>query len=296
MAREERDWRGELVLAYPDLFHPASDPPPVRTLPDVADGWRDLLERVCARMQAALQQGETIRIIQVDKKSGTLRVYWRGDVTPQTAARLHEAIALAKARSTCTCESCGAEGQLCFVGSVYMIRCAAHVQGELIPTPSGRENVHLVRVSMADGYRIVARRYDRVADRFADEDPAVRETRRPETAVTADWRIDLMQAHPKLFAIIQSKPQASFGYPSCEAGWHDVLDQLCRRIEAALAHNETFKFARIGTKLGLLWIKWEGEVSGESRAKIEEAISLALQRASWTCDICGLERSVAAAC
>lgn len=97
MARDERDWRRELVLAYPDLFHPAGDPPPARTLPDVADGWRDLLERVCARMQAALQPGETIRIIQIDKKSGSLRVYWRGDVTPQTAARLYEAIALSRA-------------------------------------------------------------------------------------------------------------------------------------------------------------------------------------------------------
>jgi hypothetical protein len=40
MARVERDWRVELVLAYPDLFHPAGDPPAVQAFPDVGDALR----------------------------------------------------------------------------------------------------------------------------------------------------------------------------------------------------------------------------------------------------------------
>ncbi|WLA67977.1 hypothetical protein [Bradyrhizobium diazoefficiens] len=67
MANVERDWRLEFVLAHPDLFAPVSDPPKVKA--DVGDGWRDLLGRLCRRMEAALQPGETIRISQVVKKS-----------------------------------------------------------------------------------------------------------------------------------------------------------------------------------------------------------------------------------
>ena len=64
-------------------------------------------------------------------------------------------------------------------------------------------------------------------------------------ARTADWRIDLMKAHPRLFEIMPDEPGRSFGYPLCEAGWRDVLVRLCTRIENALQYNETFQFVRI---------------------------------------------------
>ena len=291
MAYEKRDWRRELVLAHPDLFDPVSDPPRVEA--DVGDGWRDLLERLCGRMETALQPGETIRITQVVKKSASLRVYWRGDASADTVARLHEAVALAKARSACTCESCGKEGRLCILGEFSMIRCANHMEGELIPAPLGQENVHLVRVRAADGYRIVARRYDREADRFLDETPTIPDVRRPETAVTASWQADVMQAHPRLFRIPRDEPTSSPGYPRCSQGWRDLLDQLCSRIEDALGENETFEFTRIDDKLRLLLIRWIGEVSRETRVKIEEAIHLASRRAGRTCSTCGLDRSAA---
>lgn len=289
MANVERDWRHELVLAHPDLFDPVSGPPRVKA--DVGDGWRDLLERLCRRMEAALQPGETIRISQVVLKSAALRVYWRGDVSTETVAGLHEAIALAKARSACTCESCGEEGRLCSLGQVSMIRCANHVEGELIPAPSGQENVHLVRVRAADGYRIVARRYDREADRFLDEDPTIVEAGRIETAVTESWQADVTQAHPRLFQFPQGKPRSSPGYPRCRQGWRDVLEQLCSRIEAALGQTETFEFTRIDEKLGLLQVKWVGEVSADTKVRIEEAIRLAARRAGRTCATCGLDGS-----
>jgi hypothetical protein len=45
--------------AYPDLFHPLADHPGVaRASPECGEGWRDLLERACARIQAAIQADE----------------------------------------------------------------------------------------------------------------------------------------------------------------------------------------------------------------------------------------------
>jgi len=107
--------------------------------------------------------------------------------------------------------------------------------------------------------------------------------------VSTSWRIDFMQAHARLFEVMADKPERSFGYPLCGAGWRDVLEQLCTRIETALGQNETFKFVRIGQKLGLLRIRWEGEISDDTKARIREAIHLAAVRSRRTCEICGLE-------
>lgn len=51
MADVVRDWRAELVEAYPDLFHPLADHPGVaQASPKCGEGWRDLLDRACARI------------------------------------------------------------------------------------------------------------------------------------------------------------------------------------------------------------------------------------------------------
>jgi len=164
-----RSWRTELIEAHRDLFHPPEGHPESAADPSrCEEGWSDLLARLCEHLKAALREDETIRIIQVKEKFATLKVYWRGDVTPETATRLH-AIALGEARSACTCERCGTEGRLCSDGGVYMTRCATH--GALVTVQPGKENVHLVRVPTSDGYRIAARRYDRKADHFVDDDP-----------------------------------------------------------------------------------------------------------------------------
>jgi hypothetical protein len=108
-------------------------------------------------------------------------------------------------------------------------------------------------------------------------------------ASTADWRIDLMKAHPRLFAIMPGEPERSFGYPLCEAGWRDVLVRLCVRIGDALQYNETFQFVRIKQKLGIARIDWDGEVSDETKHRIDNAINLAVGRSACTCEICGAE-------
>jgi hypothetical protein len=108
-------------------------------------------------------------------------------------------------------------------------------------------------------------------------------------AQTADWRIDLMKAHPRLFEIMPDEPDRSFGYPLCEAGWRDVLVRLCTRIENALQYNETFQFVRIKQKFGIARIDWDGEMSDETRLRISEAIDKAVARSACTCEICGAQ-------
>jgi hypothetical protein len=164
-----RDWRIELIEAHRGLFHPpAGAPGSAVGYPWCEEGWHDLLQRLCVRLKAALGDDERIQIVQIKEKFGTLRVYWRGEVMPATAAKLHEAIALAEARSACTCEQCGADGRLYNNAGVYMTRCAAHAKGAPVPTELGQENVHLVRIPTPDGYRIVPRRYDRDTDTLAE--------------------------------------------------------------------------------------------------------------------------------
>jgi hypothetical protein len=105
----------------------------------------------------------------------------------------------------------------------------------------------------------------------------------------ADWWMEFMKAHPRLFQIMPDEPARSFGYPLCEAGWRDVLMRLCNSIENALRFDETFQFIRIKQKFGLARIDWEGEMSDETRLRISDAINLAVARSACTCEICGME-------
>jgi DNA-directed RNA polymerase subunit RPC12/RpoP len=107
--------------------------------------------------------------------------------------------------------------------------------------------------------------------------------------IVHDWRIDFMRSHPSLLEVMPREPERSFGYPLCEAGWRDILERLCARIEAALQDGETFEFVRIKQKFGILRVDWDGEVSDETRLRIGEAINLAVARSACTCEICGAE-------
>jgi hypothetical protein len=107
--------------------------------------------------------------------------------------------------------------------------------------------------------------------------------------IVNDWRIDLMRAHPHLFEIMPDEPDRSFGYPLCEAGWRDVIERLCTRIENALQDGETFEFVRIKQKLGIARFDWDGEVSDKTGIRIAEAVNLAVARSACTCEICGAE-------
>ena len=109
-----RNWRVELIEAYPDLFQPPADfPGAAAGSPECDAGWHDLLDRLCVRIRAALlADGGPFKFSQIKEKYGTLRVYWDGKIAPATDAQIEEAIALAEARSAVTCEVCAEEGRL----------------------------------------------------------------------------------------------------------------------------------------------------------------------------------------
>jgi hypothetical protein len=104
-----------------------------------------------------------------------------------------------------------------------------------------------------------------------------------------DWRINLVEAHSRLFRAPNVRPEVTSGYPECEAGWQDLLQTACTRIEAALVGDVSFRALQIKEKLGTLRFYWRGTMSDAAKARVEEAISLAEARSACTCEICGAE-------
>jgi hypothetical protein len=173
MTRSVRDWRDELVEAHPRLFHaPAGTPAAAQGYPECGDGWRDLLERACAKIEAALADEDTYRALEIKEKYAILRFCWEGALSKQAEAKVEEAVELAKARSACTCEQCGAPGRLFERGDWLMTACSEHGKGKPVVGRRDLENVHVM-------YRIVdgkpaprARRYIRETDSFEEVDPS----------------------------------------------------------------------------------------------------------------------------
>jgi hypothetical protein len=167
MADRERDRRIELMAAHPRLFGVAS-----QGYPECGEGWQDLLDRCCVRIEAALGRGDTFETLQIKEKYGALRFYYGGRLSDAAKARVEEAIELAEARSACTCETCGAPGRLHDRGGWLATACPEHAQGEPVPVRPGRENLRIVGRLVGDRIRIAScRRYDRATDSFTDVDP-----------------------------------------------------------------------------------------------------------------------------
>jgi hypothetical protein len=168
-----KDWRIELIEAHARLFrHANGHPEAAQGYPECDEGWCDLLERACVRIENALDNGDTFKIAQIKEKLGTLRFYWDGKLSEHVKAAVEEAIALATARSACTCEICGAEGRLHNRGGWLATACAEHARGEAVPIKPGFENLRIVWGTFTGHVRIVScRRYDRATDSSVDVAP-----------------------------------------------------------------------------------------------------------------------------
>src|SRR5258708_37969904 len=99
MVDSVQDGRVKLMQAHPRLFGiPTGRPDAARGYPNCEEGWRDLLERCCARIEAALAEGGALRVLQIKEKFGALRFYWSGDMPNAARAKVEETFALAVAR------------------------------------------------------------------------------------------------------------------------------------------------------------------------------------------------------
>jgi hypothetical protein len=164
-------WRDALVSKHRHLFEDGSGA--AHGYPAVGDGWRELLERAVDRIAAAVGHGQ-MTIFQIKQKHGTLRLYHSSAADLDEAAQysVEEAVALAEARSACTCEICGGEGRLFEKGDWLATACEKHAVGQPVTVPCGWENVHIVRNFDAGSTRMIAcRRYMRATDTFEDVPP-----------------------------------------------------------------------------------------------------------------------------
>jgi hypothetical protein len=161
-------WQQDLVDRHRDVF--------VRSYRGVAfspgypccgDGRRDIVARLVERVSVAAA-GHRIHFTQIWECHGVLRVHWRAEseIPVEVDSAISEAIALAEARSACSCSKCGAEGILFSSGTRLLTLCPEHAAGIPVPVASGLENVHVVREVIGTKSAIRVRRYDRALDAF----------------------------------------------------------------------------------------------------------------------------------
>jgi hypothetical protein len=167
------DWRIDLIKAHPNLFRPpGAGPEAARGYPDGGGGWRDLLNSACGKIDAAITQRESVRVIEIKKKLAPLRFFWRGRLSTEAAVKTVEAIALAEARSACRCAQGGEEGRPYRAGGALITRCAIHAKGRPVELAPGLENAHIVRRIVDGQFRgLTCCRCDRATDTFIDTLP-----------------------------------------------------------------------------------------------------------------------------
>src|SRR6266498_2418701 len=122
--------RFPLVLSemrWPSVpLHMVETQPVARWGLEINTGWRPILERLLARLEAVItaqpvDERDRFRILQVKEKFGRLTVY-TADSTPDMDA----AIQAAADESVGTCEVCGAPGELKERNFWWAPRCRDH--------------------------------------------------------------------------------------------------------------------------------------------------------------------------
>jgi hypothetical protein len=165
-----KDWRIELMHAHARLFDlKPGEPDHSFGYPNRKDGWQDILERLCTRIENTLRVDETFEFIRIKQKFGIARIDWDGDVSDETRTKIGEAINLAVARSACACEIC-AEGRLYSNRGWLATVCAEHTAGDSVPVRPGFENVHLLRRTPGAPDMYYAR-YDLETDTLTEVSP-----------------------------------------------------------------------------------------------------------------------------
>jgi len=91
---------------------------------DCGDGWFDLIDTLCERLQFWTDRNKAPQVvaIQVKEKFGTLRFYSRGAISQEQRGMIY----MAEAMSARICDQCGKPGQTLVHEFLHMTRCAEH--------------------------------------------------------------------------------------------------------------------------------------------------------------------------
>ncbi|QUS37831.1 hypothetical protein RPMA_02345 [Tardiphaga alba] len=168
----QNTWRRRLVDRHPEIFvRDAEGSATAHGYPFVGDGWADLVEVLAERIATFAPRG-SYRIDRIEEKHGTLVVGLQRRVEGLDSgvqAAIDEAVALAEARSACTCQICGNPGVLREQNGWLATLCDDHARGEVVQVRPGWENVEVIYVVTGGHLRVSrARRYDRASDSFVD--------------------------------------------------------------------------------------------------------------------------------
>jgi hypothetical protein len=170
------DWRSLLVADHPRLFGTI-----VRVegeegallgcagWPNVGPGWRQILERLCRRVEAAIasEPAATFAFVQIKEKFGRLRAYQQSSRLSSAAElAVDTARELAEARSAFICEVCGRRGHLWDDHGWYRTACDDHGQGRPLAPKPGRAGIEISRHYVGNRSFVTARRYDFDRDAF----------------------------------------------------------------------------------------------------------------------------------
>lgn len=170
----EKTWQQHLVDLHPELFtrmfrgvpfspgHPSTS----------GDGWRDIVTKLVERVSAAAT-GYPVQFTQIRDVHGRLAIHWKAEalLPKHIETTIEEAIALATARSACTCMACGAKARLFSSGGRLIPACPDHAQGVPVPVRTAMDGLHVFQRRIDDFSAIVCVRYDFDNDQFVDVGP-----------------------------------------------------------------------------------------------------------------------------
>jgi hypothetical protein len=166
-------WQEQLIRRYPNLFLRAFRGVAFAPgYPKCGDGWRQIVTRLVKRVAVA-SKASAVHFTHIVVEHGTLRIHWtsRSELPQRVALQIEEAVALAEARSHCTCIECGAEGRLFASDFLLFPACKDHERGTPVPVVSGFHDVFLRRGIVRKRSVLVHVRYDWASDTFVHVPP-----------------------------------------------------------------------------------------------------------------------------
>lgn len=169
------DWQTRLVndhdRVFPDarLVHTRDGPALACSgWPSVPEGWRNIVETACERLEIAIAAEPAADFIVIDmrEKFGAFRLTVSSiGLSDEAHGVVTLAVDLAEARSICICDVCGRRGRLSEQGGWYATRCEEHSEALL---PIRARDPHLqITTQFIDGQPVrTGRRYVFETDSF----------------------------------------------------------------------------------------------------------------------------------